>query len=332
MARIIKPVTLTFVSSTAADSSLPAWNALASYTLGDQVVRNTVSPPKEYELIAASNTGSAPELNPTVWAELDATNPYRCLVDTVSSQTADISEWSITLNVTQQWDRLCLFRIEGAAQVHVEIWDNSTASNSVYTADGEPVVTSFGKNVVTAEGASGGADYDETFSLYEDRGVDDWYGYFYNPFTPKTNEVIEIQTGYTKSQIRLTFTGSAGDTVKVGHIVIGASVYIGCTTYGARVGFQDYSRREVNDYGEIEFTERDYAPKAQYDIKLPTSYEDAALRAFISARGGPAVFDMNPDDSTVMEQARIYGICREAAVELRDHGLSYLSVDILGLT
>lgn len=297
--KIIRPVTVTdavFGSSTVPESE-PVWVAGTTYALND-VARGDTSETahKMFLSVQGANVGH-PVTDPLWWIEMGPTNRWAMFDGSNTTQTVQANEIEVVLNTTTRIDSVALLNIE-AATARVQM-----------SAAGDGVV------------------YDETFNLVSDSGIIDWYGYFFEPISRKTDLIVTGLPPYAAAQVTVTLSGE-DSPVRAGTLVIGLAKQIGDTAMGASVGIQDYSRKEQNRFGDFILVERAYSKRANFTVWVPRGFTDELQRLLASYRAVPIVYVGSEDFGSTV----IFGFYRDFSVSIDYPTHSICSLEILGLT
>lgn len=297
--KIIRPVTVTdavFGSSTVPESE-PVWVAGTTYALND-VARGDTSETahKMFLSVQGTNVGH-PVTDPLWWIEMGPTNRWAMFDGSNTTQTVQANEIEVVLNTTTRIDSVALLNIE-AATARVQM-----------SAAGDGVV------------------YDETFNLVSDSGIIDWYGYFFEPISRKTDLIVTGLPPYAAAQVTVTLSGE-DSPVRAGTLVIGLAKQIGDTAMGASVGIQDYSRKEQNRFGDFILVERAYSKRANFTVWVPRGFTDELQRLLASYRAVPIVYVGSEDFGSTV----IFGFYRDFSVSIDYPTHSICSLEILGLT
>lgn len=207
-----------------------------TYALGATVINTTGTSPtyREYESLIADNTGNA-LTDATKWLDLGAINRFR-MFDTVNgTTTTNATSINVTVAVTGRADSIGLLGL-----------------------DAETV------QVIMTAGVYGTV-YDQTYSLLSDSGITSWYEYFSEDVVYSADLVLTDLPLYTDPSIQVIISKASG-TVTCGTMILGQSRNLGAAIYGAQGGIQDYSRKEVDDFGNYTLVERSYAKRNRFKL------------------------------------------------------------------
>lgn len=155
-------------------------------------------------------------------------------------------------------------------------------------------------NVQIKDGAT--VVYDQDFEMLDDTGISDWFDYFYDPVEPRTVLVVRERTwaDVLDPVIVVTVTNLDGVNREVGHLVAGTLRTLGYSQLGARLGFDDYSVIQADDFGNRYVVERGYTDWGKYQVYVEDVDVDGVLRLLKQRRAKPSVFIASDKyDSTV---------------------------------
>jgi len=169
----------------------------------------------------------------------------------------------------------------------------------------------------------------ESGSLYQEE-VLSWSDYFFSPIRFSTSQAESFTYSYNTS-CRVIFTGDTNDTIRVGHIVVGHSSYLGGTKFGLRGSISDFSVKEANTFGEYALVQRAYAKELRYTINVKNTAVDQVFQTLTQLRAIPCVWDAN-NDSTSLSMAIAFGFFSDFEVMVPSNNLSECDLEIQGLT
>lgn len=293
---IVRPIAITDVNldSTSVSETVSAYNGATSYDTGDQVRSDSTH--RIYESLVDTNVGNA-LTDATKWLDVGPTNPWAMFDELNSSQTSAAEEIEVEFSPGGRVDVIGLLNIF-ATSVHI-----------------------------TAEDATDGVVYDETFDLVSTTGIIDWLTFFTEPFEVETDKVI---TGLPSLYSDLTFTVTmtyAGQTVMCGGLVTGLAKVAGVTLAGASTGIIDYSRKATDDFGNTSITERGYANRGNFKVFCENGNIVAVQRLLAEFRAAPALYVGTELFATTF----IYGFFRDFSIAIEQANHSYLTIELEGL-
>lgn len=303
---IVEPVTITdsmVVSSNLSEADYPEWiggSPATTYGLGDRVILSSTH--KIYESLQAANTNKNPVTETAWWIEVSPTNKWKAFDTSSTTQTlaTGISPPSIS------------YEFELGQAVNCVAFLNVSSCNTIEVVMTDPVY---------------GIVYDETVSLARIPLTSDWWAWFFGQRREKNQYVALDLPSYPNATITVTLDGTP--TLGVGIIMFGQqqSFSLGMQ-YGARLGIQDYSRKETNDFGDTVFVVRAFAKRATYDVFLENEELDQFQNYLSSIRATPCLWV----GSNQYEATTVFGFYKNFDILLNYPNHSECSLDIEGLT
>lgn len=304
---IIRPVDIAdavLVSSDVPETDESEWLVGTTYALGDRVMVTSATEPNVHSVyvsLQASNTGNEPWLddlvNPVWWARESATNRWAMFSDQISDQTEQADSIDVELLPGALVNSIALFNLE-AASVRVRMND---------PVDGDV--------------------YDETFSLVDDSGVNDWYAWYFEPITRQQTLAKLDLPPYVNATIFVTITDT-GNTAACGLVTMGSQRVLGETDYGTGVGIVDYSRKDRDTFGNPVITQRNFTKRADYNVTMDTGYVATVENTLAELRTTP----MTWIGSVNFPSTIIYGYYRDFDIVLGNVSTSQMTIDVEGLT
>ncbi|WP_395391548.1 hypothetical protein WBP07_12865 [Novosphingobium sp. BL-8A] len=125
--------------------------------------------------------------------------------------------------------------------------------------------------------------------------------------------------------ISVAITGPG--TVEVGTLLVGPLVALGQTTDSPKAGITDFSRKEADEFGDIQVVERAWAKRMTLQAKIRTDAIDLVANRIASVRAKPSLWIGKEG----METLTIYGFFKDFSIA-RDTMVSDLSLSIEGLS
>jgi hypothetical protein len=294
--RLVRPVEVdssVLISTNAVDES--SWSSGTTYGQFD-VVRGPAPYDKlAYESVQAGNLNH-PVTDQAWWLAFGSSNKWRMFDQSPQSQTTRADNIDVTLTPGARIDTLALQNVS-AASVQVTMTD-------------------------LVEGVV----YDETFAMISDSGITDWWAYFFEPIVRVTELQVEDLPPYATATLDVTLTAT-GETVACGLCVIGLSRDIGKTQWGAGVGIQDYSVKQVDDFGNATVVQRAYSKRANFSMLVPWGQVDQLQVLLASYRATPTLYIGDPDYTSTA----VYGYFRDFNMEIAYPDVSLCTLEIEGL-
>lgn len=293
---IVNPVTISpamITSSSAAISTRAAWNSGTAYVTGNEVYYNY----KDW-LAIASSTNVAPGTDDTKWLEIGASNRYAMFDGVINNVTTAVSPLDVIVDPGAVVNAVSLFQVT-ATTVQVQVID--------------PI---------------DGIVYDRTENMQDTSFIIDWYSYFFEPITAKTDISFIDLPAYGSANVRIVADAGTGNNAIIGEAVIGRQRELGVTNFNTAVSIQDYSRKERDQFGNINVVERQFAKLADYDVTVETGLVYVVQRTLADIRAIPTVFigDTNKPETIV------YGFYRNFNIVISTPSISECSIEVEGLT
>jgi hypothetical protein len=170
---------------------------------------------------------------------------------------------------------------------------------------------------------------DTTYSMVNNDAIVDMWTYLTEPSRRRrTLAIDDLPLGYSGAIINITILGSPAEDALVGEIVCGQSKVIGDPQPGARVGLQDFSKKEQDDWGNYDVTERAFSKTNTYTLWVNNNEVDDLIETLEDYRATPVVWlGSNQFSSTTL-----YGYYKDFDVELAYFVYSVMSLELEGLT
>lgn len=299
---IVEPVAITdsiLTYSNIPETDYSAWSSGTTYALGDRVILTSTH--KVYESLQAGNLNKNPTTFVSYWVEVSPTNKWKCFDNSNSTQTVG------TGSPTQ----ISYILEAGIAITAVGIL-NITKGSSVTIVMTDPTY---------------GVVYNKTESLGTYPQYPEWWSWFFGLRFSKTQFVATDLPSYPNAEISITVNGSVG--LAVGVIIIGQQISFSLgMNHGARLGIQDYSRKETNDFGDTVLIQRAFAKRANFDLLLDNYEVDLMQNILSSIRAVPVLWvGSNEFEATV-----IFGFYKNFDILLSYSTHAECSLEIEGLT
>lgn len=315
--KVIRPISIT--SSNYINSALDygyqntgdyaEWNIATAYTVGQRVIVDSLKSTFECVL---NNTGTAPTMTGTSpWVRFGASNAWKPFDGAVNSQLVGYTGGMqledlmyVTLASMGRFNAVAVLGTD-AARVRCRFYDqdeNLTYDEVLASVDTTPVVDAW-----TYCFADLGVRRDFVFD-----GIDGW------------------GTAATARLVLVVSNDETGEPVRIGEIVVGTATTIGETHSGVRIGLEDYSRKEANEYGDFELVERAYSYSGGCEIEIERQYRSRAQRMIAELRATAAVF--YPTSGDAGDGIVLYGFPRDFNITYETPERAYASLEVEGLT
>ena len=297
--KIIKPHLITdsmMVSSSVAENDYPAWVSGTTYALGAKVVRAGVH--KIFQRYAAGSSTVAPELDPTIWQDIGPTGKWAPFDNVVGTLATGSSPLNYTLR-TGFTDSLALFELTGR---YVD--------------------------VVMKDAAGGTVVYQKRIDL-EVGDIETIFDWFFSELDLRNDIVVTDLPGqYASAELSITLTTTSGNA-SVGVIKPGLISDLGETQYGAKVGIDDYSRKERDAFGNTVITERAYSKRGSFTLMTILGTFNRIYRTLAALRATPCVYIGTEEAG--YEPLLIYGFFSSFSIDITYPNYHLCSLDIEGL-
>ncbi|MGH6746597.1 carbohydrate-binding protein [Novosphingobium sp.] len=129
----------------------------------------------------------------------------------------------------------------------------------------------------------------------------------------------------TAGQVIVTVTGAG--TVEVGTLLVGQLVGLGSTTDSPKAGITDFSRKEADEFGDVQVVERAWAKRMTLQAKLRRDAIDLVAGRIAAVRAKPSLWIGKEG----METLTAYGFFKDFTIEV-DATVCTLSLSIEGLS
>lgn len=129
----------------------------------------------------------------------------------------------------------------------------------------------------------------------------------------------------TGAPIRVTIDGNGG--VAVGTLLVGRLVSLGVTEAGPTASINDYSRKEIDDFGEVTVVQRAWSKKMAAKALIDTAALDVVFNRVAAVRARPSLWI----GQSGIDCLTIYGFFKDFSIEVGET-VSKLSLSIEGLS
>jgi len=135
----------------------------------------------------------------------------------------------------------------------------------------------------------------------------DWYGYYFGEFGAAREQgfIFRIPP-YSGGSIRVTVVAEDG-SASVGYMVVGNSVWVGDSLYGASVGLNSNSNIEVDDFGITTITRRQSNETMDIDTTFPSTQIQTMKRTARGILDKTVLFVGDESEDSVYEHLGILG-------------------------
>jgi len=258
-----------YVDDAGVEHTLGTYNAGTSYSIGNLVLYTIGGIRKVYESLKNSNLGNTPGslvTSPVAWLEVSYANDWMPFDSRIAQQCVNPGSIQVVLQPGEICSGVAVFNAD-ASNLNITVTDLSSPSDGVVF----------------------NTDYD----LVDNDGIGNWYDYFFEPIVRRPEIAVFDLPNYANTQITITLSvpvTSPLSDCKVGEIVIGRQKTLGWAVMGTSVSFIDYSRKARDDFGNAVITERDYADRVDFDLRVYTTQVGNIKRTIAGYRATPAVY------------------------------------------
>jgi hypothetical protein len=103
-------------------------------------------------------------------------------------------------------------------------------------------------------------------------GISDYYDYIYVPFQEMVTKTLKVDLPSVSHNIRVIFgKHSTTNTAKCGYLIGGTATYMGDTLYGVNLGFNSYSSKVANEFGETSIIKRGVQDLVDFETIIDSS-------------------------------------------------------------
>ena len=293
---IVQPVPVTSAMVTASNVAITEtlWTA-GTYTLGQERYVGT----RLYKVLVASTTDNPTvgvTLTPPSWQDIGAINRFKMFDQVVNTQTTRTSLIDVNVLPGTIINALAMFDLDGVS------------------------------TTVTMTDPIEGVVFNETKSLQDNTIIIDWYSYFFESITTRSDVVFLGLPAYGGATIRIQVNAGAS-TAAIGEVVIGKQRNLGVTNFGTSVSILDYSRKETDEFGNTIVETRPFSKRADFDVTVETGAIAAVQKALASIRTTPTVFIGDEDRAETI----VYGFYRGFNIIISTPSISDCSIEVEGL-
>ena len=296
---VVRPLAITpamLVSSDVPETDYPEWTAGTTYAIGDRVM--LAAQHNVYQSAVSGNVGKSPAADRAAWQEVGATNRWRPFDKSVSSQVKQADSISYRIKPGQAVTSVGVLNITGGASLRVRVIDPTA-----------------------------GTVYDKTISLARVPIASGWWMWFFGKRRAPTQALLQDLPSYPGADILIEISGTA--ELAVGVILLGQLRQFSMgVKMGARVGIQDYSRKERNDFGDVLVVERAFANRAGFSMLLAADEVDALHQFLSEVRATPCLWI----GSKRYEATTVYGFYKSFDIVIAYFNYSDCELELEGLT
>ena len=296
---VVKPIAVTpsmLVSTDVPEADYAEWAAGTTYAIGDRVI--VAAQHKIYQSAVAANVGKDPATDRAAWLEVGATNRWKPYDKSVSSQVVQAGSISYRIKPGQAVTSVGVLNITGGTSLRVRVVDPAS-----------------------------GTVYDKTVSLSRKPLAPGWWLWFFGERRAPSQALLQDLPSYPGADILIDITGTA--ELAVGVILIGQVRQFALgVKMGARVGIQDYSRKERSEFGDVMLVERAFAKRASFSLLLTADEVDSFHQFLSEVRATPCLWI----GSRRYESTTLYGFYKSFDIVIPYFSYSDCDLELEGLT
>lgn len=172
--------------------------------------------------------------------------------------------------------------------------------------------------------------YNEDRSIITTSNVTNWYDYFFEEIEVVSSvSFLNLPTGLSNFSITITISGDGN--LSVGEIIIGELIDLGKTKKDVSLGIIDYSKKNVDTFGNITIIPRGFSRTLDCGIIVETLNIEYTYNILNSVRTTPIVWVAS--DSTLFKGGlTIYGYMKDYELQIPHSVWGEFSIKIEGLT
>lgn len=300
--KIVIPTTIQdkhLISSTISDTETPQYQSGVTYSVLDRVSKIGSNVHEIYESLINGNLNK-PLTDETAWILVGKTNRWRMFDGSVSSQSIANNQIQVVLKNVGNLSHI-YFENVFCQSITVRIIDDLL-----------------------------GVVYERTDEIISNRGVDNWYDFFYAPYQAKTSMLFEDLPMYANTRVELTISNPGG-IAKVGMVILGNAITLGLTQQGLKMGIQDYSVKQRNDFGDLILTEREYSKYTNFSLWAPVTTADYIQQTLTALRATVCLY-LSDNDGVNRDAAHVIGFYRDFYEVMTNMDYTEFTLEIEGLT
>lgn len=306
--KIVQPITITdsilIDSGSPPETNVPEndyaeWDSSTTYATGDRVI--LISTHKVYESVADANLNHDPSVDTaqSYWVEVSPTNRWAPFDTSVSTSVIQANNITYTLEPASVINLLAVLNIVNGTQVKLTINSPSQSPTLVY---------------------------EKTIELTGLPPVSGWWSWFFGTRIPQTQVIFDDILPYIDGVYTLEILG--GSDLSVGVIMLGQQQLFGLgIKYGARLGIQDYSRKETNEFGDTVLVQRAFAKRANVELFLDKAEVDPLQNELSRIRATPCLWIL----SNEYESTTVFGFYKNFDVLINYPEHADCTLEIEGL-
>lgn len=297
-ADIVVSQTPSLISSNIAEDDAPVWNS-GAYLPGNRVIV-LGEYHRVYEAISSHTNKFPPDFLNVDWIDVGATNRWRMYdmnvgADLQSFATASGGDIDHLMGVETPVTSVVMLNVEGDL---ARVTMRNTLDNSII--------------------------YEREIDLLGTPMEVGWWEFFFDHREAISKIVLTDLPSIAPATIRVEIDGALS---KIGKLIIGEAINIGCTRPGATVGIQSFSRKERDEFGNFFILQRRYIGKADFTVQLTSDMVDSVYNILAELIDIPAVYIGSEQYLCTV----IYGFPRDFSIVIPGPHYSQCSLSVEGI-
>lgn len=167
--------------------------------------------------------------------------------------------------------------------------------------------------------------YEKEIHLQTGEKITNYWLWFFGNRESRSELIVENVPVYAGKEITITIMGSS-----LGEVVIGKAKPLGTSILGGGIGFNDFSTKDRDVYGNYQIVERAYADSVDFKFAVQLAALDDVKRAIAGRRAKPTVYFSSVD--TVDIGFLIYGLSSEFSAPIDTTFISKATLHVKGLS
>ncbi|MNV28517.1 hypothetical protein D3C71_1197100 [compost metagenome] len=297
---IMRPQPVTdamLVSSNVPEDDEAAYNPLTTYALGAMVM--LLETHSVYENSLPDNLGNNPKLHPDKWTRVRATNRWRLFDGTNNSRTTQASSISYVFDPGGAVGMVAALGLVNCNSIRIRLVD------AVY-----------------------GTVHDDTSYPSPSPVQSNWWEFYFGEWVGGTSvSIAENLPAFPNAKLHVDLVG--GPALAISLLLFGQPRTWGIgVEYGAGLGFEIYSKREVNKYGDIQLVRLPPAKRANVELVVKNTEVNPLISYLETVHADLCLFIV----LRAYEAGVIYGIFERPWLILDNPQESVWDLEIIGAT
>lgn len=274
--RVVRPIIIDGVVLTSStipepDTGEVTWTA-GTRLLGERFI--SIVTHRIYEVVADPSTTDDPVVgvnaNPKTWVNVAPTNKFAMFDLVNSTQSKETTSLVVDIKTGIITNSIAGFSIDGAIAINIKM--NDPVSAEVFDRD---------------------------IDMNNNLEVGGWWDYFFAPIIRATSFVVLDMPTFPDATIKMTVTG---DTIAFGNLVVGNQITLGISNFGTSLELLDFSRKEVDDFGNTVLTPGRTSKLVNFNVTIPFSRIGYVFNELSKLVGVPSVYvgTTATDDATLV--------------------------------